>query len=469
MTWKTRAAYRFLGAAALFAAFGAGYRVRAQTDTRWEYPKGLNALAKPQALVRTADGQLVSGLGRGGARTYKPDLRPYETYDEVRRAIHENFVRRDVDDTQITYGAIRGMLRSLGDRFTRYLTPEEFDKFNQETNAEFVGIGARIELKDDYIGSLQAKPLNASRPYIVEPMPNSPAYKAGLQKGDVLLAIDGRSTADQNLDIVVKAIQGKRGSTVILKVERNIAGDKESARDATRDAAYKVFDLPITRDLIEVHPVTLEWLPDRIAWLKLDEFNKKSEVEMSKALKSLQKGPDGQGPANGLILDMRDNPGGLLDSAVDIGSHFIPSGPIVYTRERNGRELPLNAEKNLFLGLKMPVVVLINNYSASAAEIVTGALKDKNAATVVGETSFGKASVQVLVELKNGGALVITTAKYLTPGKHDISDKGIAPDIQVKASAEDDKTGRGAQLQKAVSLIEQKNTGTTATVAARPQ
>jgi carboxyl-terminal processing protease len=187
---------------------------------------------------------------------------------------------------------------------------------------------------------------------------------------------------------------------------------------------------------------------------------------MGEALKEMQKGPDGQGPAKGLILDMRNNPGGLLDVAVDVGSRFISSGPIVYTRERNGSERALSAEANRFMNLKLPVVVLVNKYSASAAEIVTGALKDKDLATVVGETTYGKASVQVLVELKNGGALVITTAKYLTPAKHDISEKGIAPDFAVKPTDEDEKTGRGDQLKKAQALIKEK-LNPTATVAKR--
>jgi carboxyl-terminal processing protease len=163
---------------------------------------------------------------------------------------------------------------------------------------------------------------------------------------------------------------------------------------------------------------------------------------------------------------MRDNPGGLLDVAVKIGSRFVADGPIVYTRERDGSEEHLDAQRDRYLGLKMPIVVLVNNYSASAAEVVTGALKDDGVATVVGEQSYGKASVQVLLRLKNGGALIITTAKYLTPAKRDISEKGITPDIVVKASAEDEKNGRGAQLDRAVAFIREKN---NVAIAAAPK
>ncbi len=185
---------------------------------------------------------------------------------------------------------------------------------------------------------------------------------------------------------------------------------------------------------------------------------------MTAAIQQIRAGEKGEGPAKGLVLDMRNNPGGLLDVAVNIASRFVPSGPVVYTRERNGEERALNAENKRYANLKMPIVILINKFSASAAEILTGAMKDKDLATVVGEHSYGKASVQVLIELKNGGALVLTTAKYLTPSKTDISDKGILPDVAVTASAEDESSGRGAQLQKAVALIKQKN-ATPAAVA----
>lgn len=471
MTWKARGAYGFIVFLALTASYGVGYRTRAHSEEaardRWlPTAAEARALAAPAApLVRTADGQMVAAVTSATRRSYKPDLKPYETLDEVRKAIKENFVRPQVDDTTLTYGAIRGMLKALGDRFTRFLTPEEYDEFQVKNKGEFTGIGAHIDIKENYMGSSAAKPQGSSRPYIVEPIDGGPAAKAGLQKDDVILEIDGKNTADMNEDATVNVIRGQRGTPVKLKIERKV----NPPHGTGRDAGFKVLDVTLMRDTIEIHPVKLEWLPDRIAWLRLDEFNQKSDNEMTEALKTLQKGEDGQGPARGLILDMRNNPGGLLDVAVEIGSRFISSGPIVITRERNGTEQPLNAEKGRFLGLKMPIVVLINKFSASAAEIVTGALKDKNIATVVGEQSYGKASVQVLIELKNGGALVITTAKYLTPGKHDITDKGIAPDVAVKASPEDEQVPPapgGAQLQKAVNLIKEK-TGIPTTVAVR--
>jgi carboxyl-terminal processing protease len=448
-------------------AFSAGYKVRANGESGWIPPSGAPVIT----LGDNPNGQRLVDRDPHGIHTatkpaYKPSLKPYETLDEVRRDIRDNFVKTKIDDTELTYGAIRGMLRSLGDRFTRFLTPEEYEKFNEQTTGQFEGIGARIDIIDEYNGSPAAKPYGASRPYIVEAIAGGPAEKAGLMRDDVLLQINGKSTSEMSEDAVVAFIRGERGSIVKLKIERKL-----KAAAMNRDALYKDFDVDLKRDVIEMHPVKLEWLPNRIAWLRLGEFNKKSDAEMTAALKALEAGPSdengkSQGPGRGLIFDMRDNPGGLLDAAVDIGSRFIADGPIVITRERDGSEHPLQAEKERFMNFKIPIVVLVNNYSASAAEIVTGALKDKGIATVMGEQSYGKASVQVLLTLKNGGALIITTAKYLTPAKRDISDRGIAPDVVVKASAEDEKTGRGAQLQKAVAFIQERNTATA--LAARP-
>lgn len=468
------------GVASLLVAFGAGYGARAQGESDW-MPRPLPVFAlmsdgDGHRLLPTAYASTGGELSQVGERLAdratssitsstrsqrRTNPKPYQTLEEVRRAIRDNFVQPEVSDEQLTYGAIRGMLSSLGDRFTRFMTPEEYLDFKQKNEGEFTGIGARIDLKDDYQGSPAARPLNASRPYIVEAMANSPAQRGGLQAGDVILEINGRSTANKSADAVVIDIKGVRGTLVNLKIERKL-----TTAELNRDSTYKVFEIALKRDLIVEHPVRLEWMPGNIAWLRLSEFNERSDAEMTAALSKIKAGLNGV-PTRGLILDMRDNPGGLLNGAVQIGSRFIPSGPIVSTRERDGKTIPMNAQRNRFLGFKFPMVVMVNNYSASAAEIVTGAMKDRRLATVVGEPSYGKASVQVLIELQNGGAVIITTAKYLTPLGHDISDKGIAPDVVVKANTQDTNTGRGAQLTRALEIIRQKN-GSNATIAAAP-
>lgn len=449
MKTSSRAASAGFVMLAVGLGFGAGYGAHANRfPAQWRWP----ADALPTApLTRTADGNVMVPGSEAKARTRKTDLRPYETLDEVRRAIKDNFVSTKTDDTQITNGAIRGMLRSLGDRFTRYLPPDDYNEFLSSNKGEFTGIGARIDVKDDYAGSPAAKPFGASRPYIVEPIEGGPAQKAGLKRGDVILAVNGKSTADMGEDATISFIRGTRGTPVSMKIERQLNQAK-----ALRDIKYNTFDVQLTRDVVELNPVSLQWLPGNIAWMKLDEFNEKTDDEVGRALKEVKSGHEGA-RTQGLVFDMRGNPGGLLTAAVDVGSRFIKSGPIVFQKERNGEVRTMNAEPEKYMNFQMPIVVLVDGYSASAAEIVTGALKDDGVATVVGATTFGKASVQVLVDLKNGGAVVITTAKYLTPAKNDISDKGIAPDVAATASAEDGLSGKGAQLQRAVDVIKSKN------------
>ncbi len=477
--WKPFATF-----VSLLTAFGAGYGVRAQGESDWipAPPSPVFALFHTSEGPRLARNSDVNSGAKNGDRlaeraplnanttarftsstrsAAKVDVKPYQTLDEVRRAIHDNFVHPTISDEELTYGAIRGMLSSLGDRFTRFMTPAEYRDFKEKNEGDFIGVGARIDLKDDYVGGPQARPLNASRPYIVEAIDGSPAQRGGLAAGDVILAVDGRSTADKSADSVVADIKGVRGTNVTLKIERKIKN-----APMNRDSIYKVFDLTLKRDTIIDHPVKLEWLPQNIAWLRLTEFNERSDEEVTNALVQVKRGNNGNA-ARGLVFDLRDNPGGLLNSAVSIGSRFIAQGPIVSTRERDGKVIPMNADRRRFLNLQIPVVVMVNNYSASAAEIVTGALKDRHAATVVGEQSYGKASVQVLIEIRNGGALVITTAKYLTPLGRDISDKGVAPDVVVKANAADNLTGRGVQLGRAIAIIRQK-TESNGTIAVAP-
>jgi carboxyl-terminal processing protease len=444
--WATRL---MLGLA-IVLAFGAGYGFRAQVNEsgRWLPPS--NRLSAYLSLPDHKPEQLFAATANAGqmAATGKSDVQPYALLDEVRRDIEENFYKRDVTEKQLTYGAIRGMLASLDDRFTRFMTPEDYQEFQIKNEGEFVGIGARISTVEKYVGDPAAHRLPTTRPVIVSPIDGGPAETAGVQTDDVLLNVAGHDTANMSLDTVVSYIRGKSGTPLNITVERKTP----SSTDAEHPT-FQTLKFTIIREVIEVHPVHLNWLPKGIAWLQLDEFNKKSDEEMTKALNAVKNGSDGNGPAKGLIIDMRNNPGGLLDSVVAIASRLVPSGPIVFTHERTGEMRAMNAQKNRYLGLKIPIVVLVNNYSASAAEILTGALKDNNLATIVGEHTYGKASVQVLLDLSDGGALAITTAHYLTPAKHDISNKGIAPDVAVKASDADKSDGRGDQLHKAMAII----------------
>jgi carboxyl-terminal processing protease len=374
--------------------------------------------------------KLVQSKG-AAVPAYDPDVKPYETINEVMRAIHEHFIKTDVKDRDLIYGAIDGMLKSLGDRFTRFMRPEEYEEFEIKNQGEFYGIGANIDvILDEKTGK--------TVPIIIRALEGTPAEKAGIKPEDRILKIDGKSTEDMASGVVVSLIRGKQGTPVTLTI--------------LHKGETKPVDITIVRDRIELHPVEYEMLPGRIGYIQLQEFNEKGDRELDKAFARLK--ADG---AKGLIFDVRSNPGGLLEVAISVSSRFIKSGPVVSTKDRKGNIEKLEADADRFLNLKMPVVVLVNKYSASASEILAGAVQDTGVAKVVGEKTFGKASVQILVKLRHGGAVALTTAKYLTPKNRDITEVGITPDEIVPADETDRDngtgTGKGAQFQKAVEII----------------
>jgi carboxyl-terminal processing protease len=395
----------------------------------------------PKSVISSLPPTIAKLVQREGAAvpSSPPDLKPLETINEVIRAIHEHFIKADVKDRDLTYGAIDGMLKSLDDRFTRFMRPEEYDEFEIKNHGEFYGIGANIDvILDEKTGK--------TVPVIVRAIEGTPAEKAGIKSDDRILKIDGKSTEDMASNVVVSLIRGKQGTPVTLTIQ--------SKSDA------KPRDVTITRDRIELHYVKYELLPDGIGYIQLQEFNEKGDRELDKAFARLQ--ADG---AKGLIFDVRGNPGGLLEVAISVSSRFVKSGAIVTTKDRSGKVEKYEADKDRFLNLKIPVVVLVNKYSASASEILAGAVQDTKTATVVGEKTFGKASVQILVKLRHGGALAITTQKYFTPKNRDINEVGVAPDESVKATDDDLKDGsmgKGAQFQKAVEVIKTKINSKTA-------
>lgn len=404
---------------AMTLAFGAGYGFRALAgDTRAEGPTPLGILASTKGGVALP--------------SYKPDLSRYETIHEVVQIVRQHFVRPDVNETELTYGAVRGMLGSLGDPFTRFMTPEEYDEFQVKNNGEFEGIGATLSLdRNEQTGE--------ERLIVAHPVAGGPADKAGMRSGDEILAIDGRSTKGMSLPAAVQLIRGKRGQAVTLTVKR-----------AGKEAP---FDLRIVREIVEIPSVTSRMLEEKIGYVQLGEFNEKTDQKLDEAFANLKK--EGM---RGLIFDLRGDPGGLLDVAVSVGSRFIKDGPIAYTRGRNGGEDMLSADPDRYLALKVPLVVLVNEGSASASEIVAGAIQDRRVGTVVGTRTYGKASVQLLMKLKNGGAVAVTTAKYFTPSKRDITKKGIDPDVVVARPGDAGRAGgqQDPQLDKAVEIVKKK-------------
>ncbi|MBC7288509.1 MAG: S41 family peptidase [Armatimonadetes bacterium] len=343
--------------------------------------------------------------------TAPSDLRPVATFWEVRQKIKENFVYPIKDETTLTYGAIRGMLEALDDPYSRFLTPEEYKEFQSESEAgQFSGIGAVLDRYRDPKSDEWVVVISAV-------LPGGPASRSNLRAGDVLLAVDGRPIGDMPLYKVVKLIRGPAGTKVVLTVRR--------------EGVNEPLDIEIVRGEVEEPVVEYEIVSGNIGYIWLRGFSRTAIAKMREALQYMV-----DHKVTGILLDLSQDPGGLLDAAVEIADMFIDKGPLVWIRERGSDPEPIMAHKETIVPKDMPILVLIDEASASASEILAGCLQDHGRAKVVGKHSFGKSKVQTVIELNDKSALVITTAVYLTPNKRDIGEewakgkRGIKPDIE---------------------------------------
>lgn len=321
------------------------------------------------------------------------------------QAVRHSLLSQDYTSNEQAYGALRQSLRQLNDPYTRFLNPREYSDLTDQTSGQVSGIGIRIR-----------RDVNSGDVIIAEVLENSPAARAGVQQGDLLLMVDGQSTARLGVDAISGLIRGDVDSQVTLTLKRN--------NNAQRT-------LIVTRERIEVPTVqhNLRRHGDaRIGYIRLAEFNAQAADQMEKAIESLKN----QG-VEAFVLDLRGNPGGLLQSSIDITRMWLQRGPIVRTVDRSGISDNIRARGNALTDL--PLAVLVDNQSASSSEIVTGALMDNNRATVVGSPTFGKALVQSLYGLSDGSGLAVTVAHYFTPNGTDISSNGITPNIQIDISA----------------------------------
>lgn len=347
------------------------------------------------------------------------------TYYEVLSKLKDNYYGKVINEKQLTYDAIRGMLLALDDPYTRFLDPESFIRMREENEGNFVGIGAQLQVNSE------------QQVFIKEPIPNSPAIEAGVKAGDIILKVDDKPIAGLDIDEVVDRIRGTEGTKVKLTL--------------IRGPEKKLVELTIVRRMVEYQMVDWKALDEAngIGYIRLRGFNEHSDSQFESAISQLEKKK-----LNGLILDLRQNPGGLLQVALEIGSRFVESGPIVIVQDRNGRQESLNVDKSKHKHKRYPLVVLVDKQSASASEIVAGAIQDNKAGTIVGTNTFGKARVQTVSPLNDGSAIAITTAKYLTPKGRDINKVGLKPDVYV-ASAELDgeEIVEFGDLKKDVQLI----------------
>lgn len=336
---------------------------------------------------------------QGLAPAKSPDYNELRLFRQVMGIVQKNYVK-EVTDKELIQGAITGMLQSL-DPHSSYLTEDLFKELQVETKGEFGGLGIEITLENGILT-------------VVSPIEDTPAYKAGLKSGDKIIKIDGETTKNITLLKAVKQMRGPRGTNVTITI--------------MREGFRKFKDYTITRDIIHVRSVKKQLLEPGYAYIRVVNFQESTDSDLEAAIKELGE----NGGIKGLILDLRNNPGGLLEQAVKISRFFVDKGLIVYTDGRNKDQcMEFPAEKT-GKHYKFRVAVLINGGSASASEIVAGALQDHDRAVIFGSKSFGKASVQTIIPLDNGAGLRLTTAYYYTPKGRHIQKTGILPDVDLK-------------------------------------
>lgn len=362
----------------------------------------------------------------------------FDQFWQVWRYLKDNYVKTNITDTQLFYGALSGLVGALNDPYSVFFDPEISRKFNQELAGSFEGVGAEIGLRE-------------GRLTVIAPLAGTPADKAGLKAGDLIVEIDGKDTSGIALDYAVSLIRGEKGTKVALTVYRN--GDDEPRK------------LEIIRDKIEIDSVRFSrkdktgksegdegfvLKEGNIAYVELLYFNENTLADWNQTVQNiLAINP------SGIILDLRNNPGGFLGTAIEVAGEWVNGKIVVAEQLRSGEKIEHKANRQARF-VAIPTVVLVNKGSASGSEIVAGALQDYKAATIVGETTFGKGSVQDLKEFSDGSSVKLTIAEWLTPNGKNINEQGIKPDIEVKMTKEDYDADKDPQLDKALEILRAK-------------
>lgn len=388
-------------------------------------------LSKSQAFFSDSPKELVDEVWQIIDRQYVDATFNQQDW----KAIRSEYLKRSYTNKEEAYKSIREMLKKLGDPYTRFMNPEEFKNMQIDTSGELTGVG--IQLAQDE---------KTKKLMVIAPIEDTPAFKAGILAKDMIVKIDDKSTEGMDVNDAVKLIRGREGTSVTLTIQR---GEKQ-------------LDYPLKRARIEIHPVryNVQDSPTgKISYIRLNQFSANAAEEMRNALKESEKQQ-----VSGYILDLRSNPGGLLYASVEIARMWINDGGIVSTVDRQG-ETDRQQANNRALTDK-PLVVLVDGGSASASEILSGALQDDKRATLVGTQTFGKGLVQSVRPLGDGSGLAVTIAKYLTPNGRNINKSGIAPDVVIELSdaqrkeLQQDRTKVGtiadAQFAKAVDVLKQK-------------
>lgn len=350
-----------------------------------------------------------------------------ERINEVKRMIDKNYYKK-ADDYDVLIGMLKGAVNSLKDPYSYYMTEDEYKKFNEETDGEFAGLGIYVS------GSIDDNLIT-----VVAPMKGTPADRAGLKTDDKIIKINGKDFTADKMDDAVKIMRGKPGEKVKITVLR---------RDENGKA--KFIDFEIVREIIKVQTVSSKLLKDNIGYISISGFDTPTYNDFDKQYKELKK----QGMKK-LILDLRNNPGGLLTTSTQVVNTFLDGGLIMYTLDKQNNKETINATKGAD---DIKIVVLVNKGSASASEIVAGALKDRKRATIIGTQTFGKGIVQTVFNMPDGEGLKLTTSAYYTPSGVNIHGKGIEPDIKIELNKEVktisiDNLAKDNQIQKAIEIL----------------
>ncbi len=373
----------------------------------------------------------------------------YRQFWEAMQLVQQYYVEpvgaKEID--QMLDGATSGLVASVNDPYTVYFSPEEYQAWMEETSGQYTGVGMVVEYVKPYVT-------------VVAPFPNTPAAKAGIRSGDKIVKVDGKDVVGVDVDIVANMIKGPEGTPVTITIVRDDG---------------QPFDVQLVRAVIHIPTVDQAMLTPEIGYVRLYQFSEGAAQEMSKAIASLK-----ASGAKGIIFDLRQNPGGLLSEAIPVAGLFIPDGPVMRRVSRGGAEVTYYTCNDQISespcttttsqGLGMPYVVLVDGGSASASEIVSGAIHDRGNGVLVGTKTFGKGSVQNLWPLPGGGGVKITTSRYLTPNGNAVDKVGITPDVTVQQGTvapgqpsinlEDPKDPRNLQLIKAIQILQQKLGGT---------
>lgn len=367
---------------------------------------GTALLLAPFAFLGGMSAERLASAASSG-ETYKQ----LDVFARVLAYVQNNYVE-EVPEKQLLQGAIKGMIGTL-DPHTVFMPPEVFKDMKADTSGEFGGLGIELTSKVEVRGGVKTEVL-----VVVAPIDDTPAARAGIKPGDIILKIDGEPTADMDLVTAVSRMRGPAGSKVILSV--------------LREGFSEPRDLVLIRDHIRIVAVEGR-LHDGYGYVKIKNFQEHTDRYLKRALDDLR--AQNKGELKGLVLDLRNNPGGLLDQAVKVSDRFLPGGlSIVTTKGRGGRHVEEEKSHERDTEAPYPMIVLVNGGAASASEIVAGALQDHGRAVIMGQPTFGKGSVQTLIELEDGSGLKLTIARYYTPRGRSIQEKGIQPDVAVRAA-----------------------------------